>query len=340
MANNGNSKIKILILYEILKKYSDEEHPLSSGELCELLQERGISGERKSIYRDITILAGYGVDIINTHLPKFGFFIAKREFELPEVRLLMDAVLTAPFITNKKTAELTAKLGELLSCYQAEEVLKQIYIDQRVKFDNEEIYYNIDAINRAIATHKKISFLYHHKIISNRKAEFDEGREFTISPYALLWANDKYYLAGNYEKYDTLSNYRLDRIKHAIVQDCDSRPFSEVSSYRDYFDSADYLKKTFNMYHGEQEWIELRCANNILETIVDKFGYEIEFSCHDENAFTVRANVYVSEGLVEWLLQYGNRIVVQSPKKLKREMVKRIEELNTAYEIKPETHGQ
>jgi hypothetical protein len=253
--------------------------------------------------------------------------------ELPEVRLLMDAVLTAPFITAKKTADLTGKLRELLSCYQAEGVWKQIYVDQRIKFENEEIYYNIDAINRAIANNRKIAFRYHRRFISNHTAEMDEGKEFVISPYALLWSNDKYYLAENYQKYDNVSNYRLDRIRRVEVLDSASRPFAEVSPYREYFDSADYLRKTFNMYNGEPELIELRCSNPLLETIMDKFGSGIEFSCHDENAFTVRARVYVSDGLIEWLLQYGNRIVVQSPQKLRQEMMLRIKQMQEAYQI-------
>ena len=210
--------------------------------------------------------------------------------------------------------------------------MKQIYVEQRVKFENEEIYYTIDAINRAIAVNKQISFLYHHRIIVDKKAKLDKGREFRISPYALLWENDKYYLAGNYGKYNTVSNYRLDRMKHAAVTDVDSRPFSEVSPYRQYFDAADYLRKTFNMYNGEQEMIELRCANGILEAVIDKFGSEIEFCCHDENAFTVRAHVCVSDGLVEWLLQYGGRITVQSPSRLRQEIIRQINGLNTAYQ--------
>jgi len=340
VANSGNNKIKLLILLELLNRYSDEEHPLSSGELCALLEERGVTCERKSIYRDIAVLTEYGVDIIQTRLPKPGFFVAKRDFELPEVRLLLDAVLTAPFITNKKTAELTGKLRELLSCYQAESVFKQIYVDQRVKFENEEIYYNIDAINRAISSGKQISFLYYHRIIVDQKAVLDKGREFQISPYALLWANDKYYLAGNYNKYDTVSNFRLDRMKHASVTAVDSRSFREVSPYREYFDTADYLRKTFNMYNGEQELVELRCANDILEAVVDKFGSEIEFCCHDENAFTVRAHVCVSNGLIEWLLQYGSRITVQSPIRLRQEIISQINGLNTVYQINQETHDR
>jgi predicted DNA-binding transcriptional regulator YafY len=320
-----------LELLKLLKQYSDEDHPLSAAHLCTLLQKQGIEAERKSVCRDIALLNNYGFDIIHTRMPTQGFFIAKRDFELPEVRLLMDAVLAAPFITNKKTAELTAKLCGLLSCYQAEDVFKQINVEQRVKFENEEIYYNIDTINHAIAEHIKISFFYHHRVIVNQKARFDEGRKFTISPYALLWVNDKYYLAGNYDKYDAISNYRLDRMKHVEATPFESRPLNEVSSYEKHFDTSDYLKKTFNMYSGEQEMIALRCSNDLLETIVDKFGSELEFTCHDDNAFTVRASVYVSDGLIDWLLQYGGRITVLSPKSLKDVMIKRIEALSAAY---------
>lgn len=328
---HSSAKIKLLLLWKLLKEYSDDEHPVSAVELCRLLEQEGIETERKSIYRDIDVLTHFGVDIVYTRSPRQGFFIAKRDFELAEVRLLMDAVLTAPFITNKKTAELTDKLCGLISCHQAEAVLKQIYVDQRVKFENEEIYYNIDTINRAIAQHKKLSFSYHHRVIVNHKAQLDDGREFIISPYTLLWANDKYYLAGNYEKYDTVSNYRLDRMKKIALTSQEARPFYEVCEYRDHFDTADYLRKTFNMFNGEHEFVVLRCSNSLLETIIDKFGSEIEFSCHDSNAFTVRASVCVSDGLIEWLMQYGDRIMVLSPQTLRDEMLMRIEAVHAVY---------
>ncbi len=330
-ANSGNSKLKLLYLYRFLNEFSDEEHPLTSADLCGMLEKEGISCERKSIYRDISVLMDFGVDVIRAKSPHPGFFVANRDFELPEVRLLMDAVLTAPFITNKKTAELTEKLQSLLSRPQAASVSNQMYVDRRIKFDNEEIYYSIDAVNRAVETRRQISFVYHHKVIINGKPELDKGREFTISPYALVWASDKYYLAGNYGKYNNVSNYRLDRMKQVAVTDQKSRPFSEVSPYKTYFDTADYLKRSFNMYSGEQEQVELRCSKDILEAVADKFGDDIQFFCLDENAFTVRARVYVSDGLVEWLLQYGDRIVVQKPKRLRQAVVKQIQELAFAY---------
>ncbi len=335
-----NYKLKILYLYKILYQYSDEEHPLSTKELCEKLMEWGIEGERKSIYRDISVLKEFGADIISTRIPKSGFFLARRRFELPEVRLLLDAVLTAPFITNKKTTRLTGKLRELLSCYQAEDVWKQIYIDQRVKFTNEEIYYNIDAINRAISENKKISFQYYHKIIFNQTVVPDEGKEFIVSPYALLWSNDKYYLAGNYQKYDDIANFRLDRINKVVILEESARSFSEVSPYPDYFDSADYLRKSFNMYNGEQALIELKCSNKILETILDKFGSDMEIGNCDSDSFTVRVRACYSDGLIEWLLQYGDRIIVQKPQTLRQEMLQRIEQLNAAYRIMKEKHDR
>ncbi|QEY34007.1 WYL domain-containing protein [Caproiciproducens galactitolivorans] len=180
---------------------------------------------------------------------------------------------------------------------------------------------------------KKISFCYHHNVIVNQRAQLDEGKKLIISPYALLWHNDKYYLAGNYEKYNNISNYRIDRMKHVELTDLSVRPFSEVSDYRECFDTTDYARKSFHMFHGEQERIVLRCSNDLIDVIVDKFGRNIELSCHDRNAFTVRASVFVSDGLVEWLMQHGDRVVVLSPKRLKEKMIHQIDAMRTAYQI-------
>ena len=335
MANIEKSKQKLLLLLDILMKYTDEDHPLAAAELCEQLMQKGILTERKTIYRDVSALSDCGFEILHTRLPKPGYFLASRDFELAEVRLLMDAVLAAPFITSKKTLELTGKLRNLLSCFQADKVFKQVYVEQRIKFENEEIYYIIDALNTAISNKKKIQFCYYHRVILDNQVQFDEGREFVISPYALIWSNDKYYLAGNYDKYDTVGNYRLDRMKHITITHEDVRPISEVSSYKDFFDVSDYLKKSFNMYNGEQEQIELYCANSILETIVDKFGSNLSFVRKDDEHFCVQANVCVSDGLIEWLMQYGNRIIVNKPNSLRERLVDKIKEVSVSYHIQP-----
>ncbi|MFU0833066.1 MAG: WYL domain-containing protein [Oscillospiraceae bacterium] len=331
MQNSPAGRIRILALLELLQERSDEEHPLSAQELMDLLHTQGIIAARKTIYRDISALRCHGADILFTRQPKAGFFLASRRFEPPEVRLLMDAVQAAPFLTKKKTAELIRKLGGLMSSAQAEETVGKVHMNLRPKYENEEIYYTIDAIHRAILKEKKISFLYRHYVIRGRRIVQDEGRRFLISPYALIWNSDKYYLAGNYEKYNDVSVYRLDRMKHVEILSKPARPFSEVSEYRDFFDAEDYAAKTFHMYHGDLKTVVLRCADEALELLLDKFGGELSISGREEGFFTVCVQVFAGEGLVEWLLQYGDRITVISPQELRNQVTERIRQIGQQY---------
>lgn len=335
MANeNEVSRVKILALYKILYMYTDEEHPLPADGLCEKLGGYGIKCERKTIYRDIAALKGFGADILYSHAQKGGYFIGWRGFEPPEVRLLTDAVDAAPFITNKKTAELTAKLQSLLSVWQAKEAKSRAHSENPLKHDNEEIYYAIYTIDRAIAGGRKISFTYHHSVIKGNKPALDAGRKFVISPYALIWNSDKYYLAGNYQKYDSVSVYRIDRMRRTELLCEPARRFEEVSCYRGRFDAEDFARRTFYMYSGEKRHIELRCKDSTAETMLDRFGGGVRISRAQGGCFTVRGNVYVSEGLIEWLMQYGGRVEVVSPPELRLEVINRVKELNAVYGVK------
>lgn len=333
MRKKSSGKIRILSLLELLCQRTDEEHPLSSQELIALLERQEITVERKTIYRDVSALRAHGIDILFTRQPKAGFFLASRRFEPPEVRLLMDAVQAAPFLTEKKTGELLRKLGGLMSDAQADEAAGKTHMNLRPKFKNEEIYYTIDAVNRAIVRKKKISFLYRHHVIRGNRIAQDEGRRFLISPYALIWDSDKYYLAGNYEKYDDVSAYRLDRMKQTELSSQDARPFCEVSDYRDRFDAADYAAKTFHLYHGELQTILLRCSDDALEPLLDKFGGGLRISERGDGFFNVRIKVFAGEGLVEWLLQYGDRISVLSPQELKDRVIERVRRIGKTYAL-------
>lgn len=339
MADKGNERLRVLALRELLEHLTDEEHPLSAEELRTLLGEQGIESAKKTVYRDIAALRGRGEDILLTRRPKAGFFLAARRFEPPEVRLLMDAVLAAPFITNKKTAELLEKLRGLLSRNQAEEAAAQVHVNPRPKFGNEEIYYSIDAVERAVAQKKKLSFVYHHHAIEGNRIVQNDGRRFVVSPYALIWDSDRYYLAGNYEKYDSVSVYRLDRMRHAEVTGQEARPFSEVSDYRDWFDAADYAARTFHLYHGELQTVGLRCRDDALEAVLDKFGDGLRLSGRGDGFFSVQVRVYAGEGLLEWLLQYGDRIAVLSPEPLRSEMAARVRRIGETYGL-TETCGR
>ena len=180
---------------------------MTANEICELLEQEGISAERKSVYADIDALCEYGYDIIRSFTPKRGFFLASREFEEAEIYLLCDAVRTAKFISPKKTRELVAKLDAILSKNQLQHREKNIFFDSALKCQNEEIYYNIDKISRAISKSKQIKFYYTSRKLSGRSIE-KNVKEMRVSPYALTWQDDHYYLIGNYDKYDNLSNYR------------------------------------------------------------------------------------------------------------------------------------
>lgn len=333
-------KARPLMLLRLLERYADEEHPLAGAELCSFLKERGCGCDVKTVYRDIAALRQTGADILFTRKPRPGYFLGKRDFELPEVRLLVDAVLAAPFITHRKTEELTGKLRSLMSEGQAEEMMRQVCFEKRVKFDNEEIYYSIDAIERAIASGKKLAFFYRHMRIARGRVEPAPGRRFVVSPYALIWDSDRYYLAGNYEKYDNVGNYRLDRMRGAEVLREKARPFQEVCEYRDYFDTADYIAKTFQMYHGEKMTVELRCSADILENMLDRFGAGMHILRSDEQSFTIEAQVSEGEGFERWLFQFGCGAEVLSPQSLRERMAEKAQALADLYRATKKTCGR
>ena len=331
MPARRGQKIKIVALLNILKEQTDENNPLNAQEICSKLNEMGIDAERKSIYGDIEELNNFGYDIIHTRTPKAGYYLASRDFEIPEVYLLTDAVCAASFITVKKTRELVKKLGGLLSEEQAKNREKGMYIDNGHKCDNEEIYYNIDTLSNAIEQRKKVELIYRvRNIDKNRKIVFSE-KKYVVSPYALIWQNEHYYLVANHEKYNNLMHIRVDRMKKVKITESDFRHFKEVSEYKDKFDIADYAKKSFQMYAGEPTEIELECKERILEQVVDRFSDKIFIKNFENSTFSFTTKVLLSEGLVNWILQFGDEIKVKSPDTLYNLVKNRIEELSQIY---------
>lgn len=324
-------KVKLLYIIKILTEFTDEEHPLSATDICEKLATYDITAERKAIYDDINCLIDFGYDIIQTRVPKNGYFLASRDFELPEVFLLGDAVRTAKFISKKKTRELTSKLDKLLSKYQAKSNLRGIYIDSSNKTHNEELFYNIDRINTAIQAGKKIKFTYTKKILCEGKQIITESKTRIVSPYAMTWQFDYYYLIGNYEKYDNLMNLRIDRIHSVEIIDSPIRHFSEVSSYRDTFDVADYTKKLFGMFGGNMQEVKLRCSNKILEQVTDRFGDNIFITNVTADTFDFTVKAAVSDALVTWVTNYADLIKVLKPQELCDKIVIRAKKILDIY---------
>lgn len=334
MSNQYNQKLKILYLLKDLLENSDENHPIDAEELMLYLHNRGIDCERKSIYRDIAILKEFGYDILKTKTPKSGYYIGVRDFELAEVRLLCDAVSAANFISKKKTKQLLGKIYTLASKSQADKIKNQVYVDSRPKSANEQIYYTIDKLDTAIQSNCQVEIVYRKRKISNsNRAEYEEKRH-TVSPYALIWSNDHYYLVGNNRNYTNLMVTRVDRIKSVEILNYTPRiKFSDVSEYKNSFDSADFANKHFNMFAGESQEIELVCDNSIVENILDRFGEGTKIKKFSDEKFKINVELAVNDGLVSWILQFGKNIEVKSPPELKKMVLERIEEINSVYRI-------
>ena len=320
MSKRARQKLKLIYTLEILKSYSDEEHPLTANKIAEKLLDYGIEAERKSIYDDIACLEEYGCDIIKSDSPK-GWFIGDREFEIPEIYLLCDAVRSAKFISAKKSGELIEKLNGMLSVNQVKRREGSVYFGASDKCGNEELYYNIDKIADAIKSQKQIELTYSVRYFDSEREVKKHKKTMVINPYALTWQDDYYYLLGNHIKYDNIIHLRLDRISAVKLLDTKARHFSEVSSYKEFFDTADYTNKLFGMHGGSMVEVELCCNKKITEQVLDRFSEKIFIRkvTDDEFCFTVRAAL--SEALVTWIINYGSDLRVNSPEEL-CEMVK------------------
>ncbi len=332
MAGNINSKIKLLRIYDILCEKSDEDNPLAAAEICEELNLYGISAERKSIYADLAVLESYGYDIIKVSQPKKGYYVGDRDLQIAEVRLLIDAIQSAKFITESKTEDLISKIERRLSKNQRDMLAKQVYVDHRNKNGNEKIYYAIDALYRAATSRKKVRIHYLKRCIETGERPKNEEHVYSVSPYALIWSNDNYYLVCNNAKYNNLMHLRIDKIISVTQLDEDIRPLYEVSDYKDVFDAADYASKVFNMFSGEPERISIRCANSMWDVVRDRFGDDVMIVERTDDTFTISTTAAVSEGLIAWILQYGNRMVAISPSELKNGVLEQARKTVAAYE--------
>ena len=332
MPKSKGQQLKEVAILDILKNYSDEENPVSAGTIIEKLAEKGIEVERKAVYRGIDALIDYGYDILFTRTPKAGYYLLDKLFELPEIYLLTDAVQAASFITVKKTRDLVKKLDSMLSEGERRKREKGLYIDNGHKCENEEIFYNIDILSRAINENKKVCLTYTVRKISKDRKIINGNREYKISPYALIWQNEHYYLVANNEKYDNLMHIRLDRARKINITKENARHFSEVSIYNDKFDVADYAAKSFQMYSGKSTKIELKCKEEILEQVVDRFSDKIFIRNLEDGWFTFSTNVNLSAGLVNWIMQFADSIVVKSPVELTDMLKERTEAIRSMYE--------
>lgn len=323
-----NQKKKILCLMQILLECTDEKHPMTANEMCDALKSYGISAERKSIYTDIETLKDY-LDIVQQKGTNSGYYVGKREFELPELKLLVDAVQSSKFITSKKSEELIEKLEGLASKYEAKQLQRQVFIRNRAKTGNETIYYNVDRIHEALHEGVQITFQYAEWTVKKELRLKHEGAIYTASPWALTWDDENYYLIAYDEKNDCIKHYRVDKMLHIELTN-EKRLGKE--SFED-FDLAAFAKKTFAMFGGYDEEVTLLCKNNVAGVILDRFGKDVWMHPVDDEHFRVRALVSVSKQFFGWITGIGNDIQIVAPERTRKEYLDFLREVLGQYQM-------
>ena len=309
MAKTVTNKLRTLYIMEALLEKSDENNRLATKDLLEMLKSNGITADRKSIYDDIETLTVWGMDIIYTKEKPAGYYLASRKFELPELKLLVDAVQSSKFITVKKSRELIKKLESLTSVGDAKQLQRQVYITDRIKTVNESIYYNVDKIHEAIMAGKKISFTYYKWNTDKELVARNGGKPFEISPWALTWDDENYYMLGFDEQSGLVKHYRVDKMQK-ITMLKSARDGEEV--FKD-FDLAIFAKKTFGMYGGEPEAVTMEFDDHLIGVVMDRFGTDVIIQKADNGRFRVRNEVAVSGQFYGWIAGIGPGVKIVSP---------------------------
>ncbi len=311
---------RILAVLKILETYSDEQHPISLSDMTALLKEQyGIDAYRTTLQRDIADLIAFGVDIITIRSTQNRFFIGGRVLETPELRLLADAIGSSKCLTEKKSAQLTDKLCSLVSVHQAAALRERSLIATVAKPKNENIYYIIDAINNAIDRRKVIRFSYIDYTPDKKAVLRGDGELYTLSPYACMWSGDYYYVIGWSHKRHDITTFRVDRIA-SPPEVCEESAVPPPAG----FDLHEYSRSVFHMYKGKEVEVELECTNDLMKTVIDRFGEDVQTTIADDDHFRVSVPVSLSPIFYGWVFEFGGKIRILAPIEVKdayRDMV-------------------
>lgn len=309
MPRSENQKLKLLVLAEIFKRETDENHALSAQQLIERLAAHEIRAERKTIYSDIAALQDFGMDIIHE---SGGYKLLHREFELPELKLLVDAVQASRFLSAKKSHALIAKLESLASVHEARALQRQVYVTNRVKSMNESIYYSIDMLHTAIAENKQISFQYFAWTTAKTQQFRHDGARYVVSPYALIWDDANYYLVAYSAQSETLRHYRVDKMS-AIAMEAAAREGGALFSG---MDMAVYARRLFGMFGGAEQAVTLQFDNRVVGVILDRFGRDITLIPVGDTHFRVHISVVPGAQFFGWVASFGAEAKIIAPASL------------------------
>ena len=327
MKKSSEYKLKILYILKFLMEESDENEPLSTPAIIRKLENVGITAERKSIYDDIAALQRFGISIeTKREGGRSGYYISERQFELPELKLLVDAVQSSKFITKQKSASLIKKLASLVSHKDAEALNRQVYVSNRIKTMNESIYYIVDMIHSAINDDIQITFKYFNWTPEKKKEYKHDGKIYHVSPFALCWDDENYYMIAHDEDEKIIKHFRVDKLANLSFTDIARNGKEHFKS----FDMAQYSKKTFGMFGGAEDTVTLRCHNTMAGAIIDRFGSEVSIFPHGEY-FDAPVKVMISRNFFSWVLQFNGKIAITAPDNVKAKMIEFIDTAKETY---------
>lgn len=331
MARSAKQKLKLLYLVKILTEQSDEEHCLSAQALIDALAAYDIKAERKSVYDDIAQLIDFGYDIVLVKSKTGGgYYLAGRDFELAELKLLVETVQASRFLTVNKSRELISKIEKLASKAEAGQLQRQVYVANRIKTANESIYYVVDDIHRAIQNNRQISFQYLEWNLQKELVPRRGGKPYLVSPWALTCKDEYYYLIAHDSEEDKIKHFRVDKMaKIRILEEK-----REGAALFERFDIADYANKTFGMYGGKEETVTLLFENNLIGVVMDRFGKEAAIRTRDKEHFSARVNVAVSGQFFGWLTGLGVGAEILAPASVSAAYQKHLREILDQYEKK------
>ena len=313
MNMESKGSIRILLLLRYLFQNSDETHPVSAGDILAYWESCGIHSDRRRVYHDIALLQEFGIDIVCVKSKQNQYFVGSRLFELPELKLLVDAVESSQFITPKKSRELIQKLGQMASSWQAEKLNRHLYMDGTPKPENEAIYYIVDALQTAIQEGKQISFQYYEYLPTKEKVLKHGGYRYQFSPYVLIWNRDFYYVVGWSEKHDKIAQFRVDRMTAIEFLDLPGRQTPD-------FNPAEYVQKVFGMYPDDLQTVTLLCENHLMRSVIDRFGESVQTETVEDGHFLATVEVAPSPPFFAWVFTFGGGIRITAPAEVLEEM--------------------
>ena len=329
MPQSEKQRLKLLYLLKILFEETDDNHGLTLKEITSMLNAYDISADRKTLYSDFETLRNFKIDIITEKEGRDTYYhIGSRKFELPELKLLVDSVQSAKFLSARKSSELIKKIESLASRHDAKHLQRQVWISGRIKTMNESIYYNVDTLHDAINSNKQVQFHYYQWNTQKEMELRKGGSWYKVSPWGLMWDDENYYLVAFDADDMKIKHYRVDKMIHLQALEADRLGRKEFKE----FNLPKYTKSLFGMFSGEPTSVTLEARNDLVGVVIDRFGKDIIIQRKDDEFFTARVNVAVSRQFLGWVFAIGDGLRIISPENVRQQMRNEIAVLQKSYQ--------